>query len=387
MALRGNSKYVDLQGLLKQKKAQLRAALAERRRLEQLHQRELEDARRAAEQEKSAAVEEERQKWQEIARGLEGQLAESSKPVEETGRRKESGTYRRQETPVEEPSSHPQESALRLALLAQQTPGLEKFRGEDVASGGDTIQDWLEQPELLAEAFEWSLERDVKMLLESWKDSVRVAMRRPSVTLHACNHTMLELVAETEVTLECGTKQVRTTVLVQDAAPQKLLLGTNAPRQLGFQLSQVEATEESVPAETSSGPVTVKLLGVTKIPARFQKVLQVKTSPEKLHSTIRVESGQTLQREEVEPAVVETDRKGEAVTVIKNHNVEPVVLEEDQAVGTGEAIEIVQPAGGVSNQLLSHGCFSCSVDNNGRVQLLQALDWRPLHSPWTSVTS
>ena len=70
---------------------------------------------------------------------------------------------------------------------------------------------------------------------------------------------------------------------------------------------------------------------------------------------------------------METDRRGETVIVIKNHNVEPVVLEEDQAVGTGEAIEIVQPAGGVSNQLSSHGCFSCSVDNNRRVQLLQAL--------------
>ena len=40
-------------------------------------------------------------------------------------------------------------------MLVQQVPGLENFLGEDVTSGGESIQDWLEQLELLAEAFEW----------------------------------------------------------------------------------------------------------------------------------------------------------------------------------------------------------------------------------------
>ena len=61
--------------------------------------------------------------------------------------------------------------------------------------------------------------------LESWKDGMRATMRKPLVTVHAYNNTMLELVAETEVELECGgPKHMRATVMIHDVAPQKLLL-------------------------------------------------------------------------------------------------------------------------------------------------------------------
>ena len=49
------------------------------------------------------------------------------------------------------------------------------------------------------------------------RDGMRATMRKP---LHAYNNTMLELVAETEVELEC----VWATVMIHDVALQKLLL-------------------------------------------------------------------------------------------------------------------------------------------------------------------
>lgn len=41
------------------------------------------------------------------------------------------------------------------------------------------------------------------------------------------DHTVLEMAAEAEMTLSCGEEKVNATVLVQDAASQTLLLGTD----------------------------------------------------------------------------------------------------------------------------------------------------------------
>lgn len=226
--------------------------------------------------------------------------------------------------------------------------------------------------------------RDADVPLAEWKDKVRSALRKPSLALRAYNDMELELAAETEVTLTCGPERAHVTVLVQDKAPQKLLLGTDTLELLGFRMTKVHdgpgLTGEILVGNAPT--CTVKLLRAEKLPARFQRQVWIKTCPKRCHSDLLMEG------EMLEPTLVETDGKGEAIVILSNHKMELINLEADQEVGTGEAvkIEVVQEKGtcpggdksGLVSDVMTNPSLSCcrleaEDKGNRKVQLLQAL--------------
>ena len=115
--------------------------------------KELESSRTSAELERLRAVEEERREWREILhrfrdRPRDGEPSGThEEPQEDLVEEEASRTSTQEDSDVDG-------SSVRWALLGQQVPSLEKFRGDNGA-GGETIQEWIEQLELMAEAFGW----------------------------------------------------------------------------------------------------------------------------------------------------------------------------------------------------------------------------------------
>ena len=113
--------------------------------------------------------------------------------------------------------------------------------------------------------------RDAHVPIGQWRDWARGVLREPSLSLRTYDHAVLEMTAETDVTLGCGDHEVRTVVMVQDAAPQPLLLGTDVLEKLGFSL--VHSGEKV--SNVNHGTFAVRLLQATRLPPRHAKLLRV----------------------------------------------------------------------------------------------------------------
>ena len=184
-------------------------------------------------------------------------------------------------------------------------------------------------------------ERDAHIPVEEWRDWARGVLKKPTLSLQTYDHTALEMAAETEVTLACGEYRLRAAVMVQDAGPQPLLLGTDVLERLGFSL--VHGGERKVNHVTNSGVHSVRLLHSTRLPPRHAKLLKVQVEHAQDVGTVMVEAHSekgALSTEGlwVEPAVVEPDADGYVNLIVLNEGMVPVYLEEKQLLAKAEPV-------------------------------------------------
>ena len=144
--------------------------------------------------------------------------------------------------------------------------------------------------------------------LDQWKEATHQKFGNPDLALNNYGGQRLSLIAQIELTLSQGDREVQAVVLVQKDAPNDLLLGTDSQPQLGFTLSLRKGggkvvgllggggdgtstadtegaedrsdrsdeaplvTEES--KQQSPLPVEVRLLQPVKVPAGHQKLVR-----------------------------------------------------------------------------------------------------------------
>ena len=80
----------------------------------------------------------------------------------------------------------------------------------------------------------WWTQRDKTLPCWKWKEEVIGKLADPTITLKAYNGTPLNVLAEVNVILEKGSHCCEATVMMQEDAPQDVLLGTDC---LGIQLT------------------------------------------------------------------------------------------------------------------------------------------------------
>ena len=178
-----------------------------------------------------------------------------------------------------------------------------------------------------------------------WKDIVRQARRSPSIEVKSYNNSPVSVAAEADVVLSRGAYQVPAVVLVQCAAPQDLLLGTNLLGALGIQLESSVGTSGSGEALQSSSqlteeatPIIVKLLKPAKIPAWHACAIHGRVSQRGVSEGLfvpRVLEGEKKYLES-DHALVSVLRDQTVVLVTRNRGLHPISLPEGEVLGVLE---------------------------------------------------
>ena len=180
--------------------------------------------------------------------------------------------------------------------------------------------------------------RDAHVPIGQWRDWARGVLREPSLSLQTYDHAVLEMAAETDVTLGCGNHKVRAVIMVQDAAPQPLLLGTDVLEKLGFGL--VHSGEKKV-SNVNHGTFAVRLLQANQLPPRHAKLLRPVVEQAGDIGPVVVESpsyDEELEGLYVESAVVEPTIEGFVNLVVHNEGLAPMYLEEKQLLAEAEPV-------------------------------------------------
>ena len=230
----------------------------------------------------------------------------------------------------------------------------------------------------------WWTQRDKTLPHWKWKEEVIGKLADPTITLKAYNGTPLNVLAEVNVILEKGSHRCEATVMVQEDAPQDVLLGTDCLSQLGIQLTGLEEPPHpNTLAETEEPVATVKLLHSTKIPAGFGRPVRAT-----LIGDVEAESKRLWMLEPsddlgqqgamMEVALVELDEKQQVTLVVNNCGRNPVHLEAGERLGTLVEVELT-PIGQATEEVQSLSvdtlCSNRSESNNSDrdVCLCQAL--------------
>ena len=230
----------------------------------------------------------------------------------------------------------------------------------------------------------WWTQRDKTLPRWKWKEEVIGKLADPTITLKAYNGTPLNVLAEVNVILEKGSHRCEATVMVQEDAPQDVLLGTHCLSQLGIQLTGLEEPPHpNTLAETEEPVATVKLLHSTKIPAGFGRPVRAT-----LMEDVEAESKRLWMLEPsddlgqqgamMEVALVELDKKQQVTLVVNNCGRNPIHLEAGERLGTLVEVELT-PIGEATEEVQSLSvdtlCSNRSESNNSDrdVRLCQAL--------------
>ena len=92
----------------------------------------------------------------------------------------------------------------------------------------------------------WKDGRDSGLPECEWQQQAIEALRKdPRIQLRTYDRTLMPLFAETEVTIVRGRFKYTMAILIQDEAPQDLLLGTDCLSLLGLELREIDAEGSS----------------------------------------------------------------------------------------------------------------------------------------------
>lgn len=210
---------------------------------------------------------------------------------------------------------------------------------------------------------------------EEWQMCTLKRFTEPKVTLKNYGGQKLDITAQTTLELSQGNHQVEAVVLVQEGAPNDLLLGTDLQTKLGFSLVQEKSDgvivdlltgKEQLPKKGKNTPVvsdlgdsqqlsvsgkevqavietgTVHLLKGVRIPAGYQKMVRVKVKDKSrkdflLFSPQVKGEGLTM----TDSALDVTDGPC-ATLVVENHGKEPVYLKKGMFLGEVTPVEVPQ---------------------------------------------
>ena len=225
-------------------------------------------------------------------------------------------------------------------------------------------------------------ERPSDQILEQWNEATHQKFASPDLALNNYGGQRLSLIAQIELTLSQGDRQVQAVVLVQKDAPNDLLLGTDLQPRLGFTLSmrkgggevvgllggggdgatttdtaraedgtdcsnqcKERAGENELVTEESSLlsqiPGEVRLLQPIKVPAGYQKLVRgsVDSSIEAgllLFTPLSGDKGLLMA-----DSAVELGEDRFVTLVIQNYGTEPVHLEKGVQLGAVDRTELM----------------------------------------------
>ena len=224
----------------------------------------------------------------------------------------------------------------------------------------------------------------ITALLKCWKDGklqgesdwVREAQRlieEPAIAVQAYGGAQVPILGEAEVEFRINSRLCCRRILIQEEAPQDLLLGMDVLE--AFDARVVLADKEIATEEGEH--LQIKLLTPLRLPARHTGVVRAKCSQR--DTTLLLEASEVPfdHRPLVETAVVTTDSEGEFSLGITNVQWEPIKLEKDSTLDClscqpGEITEQIQEADVQVNTLEVKPCFAlCSMERG--VKLLKAL--------------
>ena len=231
---------------------------------------------------------------------------------------------------------------------------------------------------------------------EDWMSSVRERLRPPRMTVKNFGGGEVNVICQCTVNLMWGHHKCDTTVLVQKGISQKILLGTDVLKKLGFHMLTPEkkggATDllgsgdwqlQSAGKDPKLEPIPVKqvatihLLHTCRIPARHCRLAPVETIGKAKGEMMLFCPNEELKESGATPAVCVTDvgDDGKAVLSIENHLIHPVTLEQREVLGTSELVHEITTVGAVNTVRTKQGSQKPGMGPEERMnQLLSGLN-------------
>ena len=231
---------------------------------------------------------------------------------------------------------------------------------------------------------------------QEWEQGIKNRIRPPSSTLQGYGGGDLHIVGQLECDLSSGGYHLKCQVLIQKGAPVPLLIGTDVLPKLGFlflrkdqgqtavdllgggswkiqaqkedakppaarddldtKTGRGELAEETAKEEPDAKtrqeeltkektePITVRLLHATRLPPRHARFVKARLSHPAGEGTLLFEAGDTRLPHDglvVEEAATQPDEEGCIRVVIQNHNNVPLGLDEGQALGGVQPVQVV----------------------------------------------
>ena len=245
-------------------------------------------------------------------------------------------------------------------------------------------------------------ERTPDQSLDQWKEATHQRFANPDLALNNYGGQRLSLIAQTELTLSQGDREVQAVVLVQKDAPNDLLLGTDLQPQLGFTLSLRKgggkvvgllgrggdgtSTTDTEGAEDRSNrsngaplvteeskqqsplPGEVRLLQPVKVPAGHQKLVRASVDSS-------VEAGLLLftplggdKDLLMKDSAVELENDRFVTLVIQNYGTESVRLEKGVQLGVVARAELVTTSKGETTTREEPDCVQETKEASPSVQ-------------------
>ena len=209
----------------------------------------------------------------------------------------------------------------------------------------------------------------LRCILQVWKDgrdhglseegrlqrASKALEKDPKIQLRTYDGTPMPLFAEAKVTVTRRNSKHTMAMLVQEEAPQDLLLGTDCLAPLGLELREANpgdggGNRDTMPTmsgepDSHQEPATVKLLKPVRIPAGFTKVTTA-TIARAVKGTVKMlEPSSEFADDDgvlVEPVLVEPDENLAMPVAIINRGRSPVHLEEGKEIGTLESVATME---------------------------------------------
>lgn len=191
-----------------------------------------------------------------------------------------------------------------------------------------------------------------------WELEVKRRLKPPEITLRSYGGGGLDIVGQIQATLQCGSYRQTAVVLVQNGAPEDLLLGTDLQPQLGFRLSQARPdgpaiqllpAPDDVSLETEGGMRTapvVRLLQSERLPARHGHIVRARVDTQISHAKqlfIPLGDSQLGQDWEAEEGLVEVGDDHTTTLILRNPTDITIHLAEGAVLGE------LQPAQEITN--------------------------------------
>ena len=204
-------------------------------------------------------------------------------------------------------------------------------------------------------------------------------MRDPSVKLQTYDGTSLPMLGKADVALKVDARDLQMTVLVQDEAPQHLLLGTDCLSKLESSFSignrELRVVEKQPESQSSREMPRVKLLTPTRVPAKHARVVRAVCEGATSVMLLEPTAGQNSVAL-IEPMLVEPDERGEFTMVLKNTSTTPAYVEAGEEIAEAsyakmQATQDVDPA---QVKLLLPNESVCSNRMNEEAELLKTLN-------------
>ena len=231
-----------------------------------------------------------------------------------------------------------------------------------------------------------------------WELVVKRRLKPPEVTLRSYGGRGLDIVGQIQANLRCGPYHRTAVVLVQNGAPEDLLLGTDLQPQLGFQLSQTSAdgpAKQLLPASDETNPVTedkeqpppvVRLLQTERLPAHHGHIVRARVDPhigEAKQLFVPFSDPLTEESWEAEEGLVEVKNDHTMTLILRNPTDITVHLTKGAVLGELQSAEEIQDDGGEKPSVV---VGQVRVEDSDRVNRIEEL-WQALGVEEQSLTS